>query len=175
MKINKDLAKRIIELAKVDQGVRSLNFEKPELVRGIPNYLVYAIDGINNIKIRKIINDFGHPTKKLIGRQAMKSFWILIQHQDFDLELQKECMKNCDFEPKEKALLTDRVLVNEGKKQIYGTQFHRDKKMNLIPRPIEDIKNLEKRRKSIGLESFKDSKKSAKKLGEKTKAMVLKK
>jgi hypothetical protein len=71
---NKDLAKHIIELAKVDQGVRSLNFEKPELIKGIPNYLVYAIDGINNTRIRKIINDLGYPTQKTIGKQAMESF-----------------------------------------------------------------------------------------------------
>jgi hypothetical protein len=174
MKNNK-LAKYIIELAKVDQGARSLRFEKPELVKGIPNYLVYTIDGVNNPRIKKIINDFGYPTQKLIGKQAMDSFYILVQHQDFDLELQKECLKNCDFQPKYMAHLTDRVLVNSGKKQIYGTQYHRDKKLNSVPWPIEDIKNLEKRRKSTGLESFKEERENMKKLGEKTKNMVLKK
>ncbi|MDP2947485.1 MAG: hypothetical protein Q8N88_05210 [Nanoarchaeota archaeon] len=172
---NKKLAKYIIELAKVDQGARSLRFEKPELVKGIPNYLVYAIDGVNNMRIRKIIEDYGYPTQKLIGKQAMGSFWILIQHQDFDLGLQEECLKNCDFQPKEEAPLTDRVLLNSGKKQIYGTQFHRDKKLNLVPRPIKDIKNLDKRRKSVGLEPFKEYRKKMEKIGRKTKNMVLKK
>jgi hypothetical protein len=172
---NKKLAEYIIELAKVDQGARSLRFEKPELVKGIPNYLVYAIDGVNNMRIKKIISDFSYPTQKLIGKRAMDSFYILAQHQDFDLELQKECLRHCDFQPEYMAHLTDRVLVNSEKKQIYGTQFHRDKKMNLVPRPIEDIKNLDKRRKSVGLDSFKDYQERMKKLGEKTRAMALKK
>jgi len=172
---NKKLAEYIIELARVDQGARSLRFEKPELVKGIPNYLVYAIDGVNNPRIRKIISDFGYPTQKLIGKQAMESFHILIQHQDFDLELQEECSKNCDFEPKLKAYLIDRVLVNNGRKQIYGTQFRRDKNLNSVPRPIEDIKNLDKRRKLVGLGPFKQEWERMKKRAEETKNMVLKK
>jgi len=172
---NKKLAEYIIELARVDQGARSLRFEKPELVKGIPNYLVYAIDGVNNLRIKKIISDFGYPTQKLIGKRAMDSFYILAQHQDFDLELQKECLKNCDFQPKYMAHLTDRILVNSGKKQIYGTQFQRDKNLNSIPKPIEDIKNLDKRRKLVGLEPFKKYRKKMEEIGRKTKNMVLKK
>ena len=62
----------------------------------------------------------------------MKAFWLLIQHQDNDVELQKQCLKRCNFELKNNAFLTDRVLINQGKKQIYGTQFIgeiKDKKM----------------------------------------------
>jgi hypothetical protein len=48
------------------------------------------------------------------------------------------------------AYLTDRVLVNEGTKQIYGTQFWTvDGK--LVPRPIEDESGLAARRESLGM------------------------
>jgi hypothetical protein len=55
---------------------------------------------------------------------------------------------------REKAYLTDRILVNNSKKQLYGTQFYRDKRGVLIARPIKNKDNLDKRRKAVGLESF---------------------
>jgi hypothetical protein len=48
------------------------------------------------------------------------------------------------------AYLTDRVLVADGKKQRYGTQFHRvDGK--LVPQPIEDEAAVDDRRKAVGM------------------------
>jgi hypothetical protein len=53
------------------------------------------------------------------------------------------------------AYLEDRVLINEGKPQLYGTQFHfADGKLQ--PRPITNKEHLEQRRKSVGLKSFAD-------------------
>ncbi|TSC96384.1 MAG: Uncharacterized protein Athens101426_389 [Parcubacteria group bacterium Athens1014_26] len=55
------------------------------------------------------------------------------------------------------AYLKDRILINEGKKQLFGTQFITNKQNNkLTPRPIKDIKNLEKRRKEYNLPLFLD-------------------
>lgn len=45
-------------------------------------------------------------------------------------------------------------MVNQGKKQKYGTQFYLNKNGELIPRPIYDKKNLNKRRRKVGLENF---------------------
>jgi hypothetical protein len=45
------------------------------------------------------------------------------------------------------AYLTDRVLVNDGKKQRYGTQMG----MNFEPQPIEDAGNVDQRRAEVGL------------------------
>jgi hypothetical protein len=53
------------------------------------------------------------------------------------------------------AYLTDRVLVNEGKKQIYGTQFHEvDGKM--VPLPVEDEAGLSARRAELGMISMEE-------------------
>ena len=44
--------------------------------------------------------------------------------------------------------------MNQGEKQIYGTQFFRDKKTGkMIPRPIMDKKNVNKKRKKIGIKT----------------------
>jgi hypothetical protein len=49
------------------------------------------------------------------------------------------------------AYLTDRVLISDGKPQIYGTQG-REEKGVIMPFPIEDEEHVDERRQSIGLE-----------------------
>jgi len=154
--MDRELSRYISKLVKIDQEIRNLKLSDPKLLGDLRSYVVYAIDGVHNWRIHKLIEEYGYPTQKLIGKGGMRDFWLLVQHQDFDIELQKACLKNCDFEPREKAYLTDRTLVNTGEKQLYGTQFYRDKKGVLAPRPIKDKKNLDKRRKEVGLKPFQE-------------------
>ncbi len=121
--------------------------------RGIYDELVYLVDAINNFRIKEIIGEHGYPTHKLLGKQGMKDFWLLVQHQDEDLELQQSCLSNCDFASIERAYLTDRILLAEGKKQIYGTQFTRKNK-KLVLRPVRNRKDIDKLRKKAGLETL---------------------
>ena len=58
------------------------------------------------------------------------------------------------------AYLKDRVLVNLGQKQLYGTQGIRNPQTHKWePLPISDPVNVEMRRKQMGLISLKDYKK----------------
>lgn len=50
------------------------------------------------------------------------------------------------------AYLEDRIAVGEGKPQIYGTQFCTNSSGKLIPHPITDIENVDRRRRDVGLE-----------------------
>jgi len=152
--MNKELSHHVSKLVKIDQEIRNSGLSDSKLLGDLRSYVVYAIDGVHNWRIHKLIKEYGYPSQELIGRRGMRDFWLLVQHQDFDLELQKACLKNCDFEPREKAYLADRTLVNTGEKQLYGTQFYRDKKGVLVPRPVKDEKNLDKRRKEVGLKPF---------------------
>ena len=52
------------------------------------------------------------------------------------------------------AYLTDRVAVNEGRTQIYGTQFFTNEHYKIIPRSILDEEKIEEKRKEMGLEPF---------------------
>ncbi len=146
---NPRLAKIIEQMAKVDQDIRNNASDG----FGEKNYLVYAVDAGHAGRIRQIITDYGYPTQDLIGPEAMRAFWLLVQHQDFDLILQEACLTNCDFEPKEKAYLTDRIRVNNEQPQLYGTQFTR-KDGKLVPRPIEDEARVDDRRREVGLDSL---------------------
>ncbi|MEW6170839.1 MAG: DUF6624 domain-containing protein, partial [Candidatus Omnitrophota bacterium] len=61
-----------------------------------------------------------------------------------------------DIQKENIAYLKDRILINEGKKQLFGTQFYFNKKKKLIPYSISNPKNLDKRRKEYGLPPFKN-------------------
>lgn len=146
------LTKQIEKMAKIDQEAR----RKATPGKNFANYLIYAIDGAHNSYLHNIIKIYGYPAKKLVGKRGMKKFWLLVQHQDFDPKLQENCLQRCDFEPKEKAYLTDRILTHQGRKQVYGTQFRAtpDKK-RLVPFPIDKKTGVDKRRRKMGLETLK--------------------
>ena len=151
--MNKNLINRLTKWVEFEQTLRfraGKEHIQGSKELGVFNYFVYIIDAINNIRIKEIIVKHEYPTQKLLGKTGMKKFWLLIQHQDEDLELQKNCLEKCDFAPLEKAYLTDRVLLAEGKKQRYGTQYKREAN-GYVCKPLEDPKNINKLRKSVGL------------------------
>jgi len=151
---NEFFSKVIDKMAEIDQVSRNNVMNNMGRKQMIYSHIVYLIDAVNGFRIKELIKKFGYPTKAKIGEASLRNFWLLIQHQDFDLDLQEKCLRNCDFAPKNKAYLTDRILINSGKKQLYGTQFHKDKNGILKPLPIQDPKNIDKRRKRAGLESL---------------------
>lgn len=154
---NKKLANQILEMAKLDQQVRKAYGKNPSLAKKMK-----VIDTANLLKMKKIIRKFGWPTVSLVGKKASHLAWLLVQHADNDVEFQESCLKLMKKAVKDNealkteiAFLTDRILVNKGKPQIYGTQFYKDKRGKLGPRLIRDIKALDTRRKKMGLENFK--------------------
>ncbi|HBH17020.1 MAG: hypothetical protein UV57_C0009G0021 [Parcubacteria group bacterium GW2011_GWD2_43_10] len=52
----------------------------------------------------------------------------------------------------QQAYLEDRVRVNRGKPQLYGTQFRLNKKRVLVMWPVQNRIRLNIRRKQAGLE-----------------------
>lgn len=151
MAINKILRKKLLEMAKMDQ----------KLIRDKKRHILLAKENVKELK--KIIGEYSWPSISLVGKKGVEAAWIIVQHADFDIEFQKFCLRLIKSITSKKqvflhytAYLTDRVFVNEGKKQIYGTQFYTNQNNKIIPRPIKDKKNLEKRRKRFNLPPLKD-------------------
>lgn len=151
--IEKKKYKKIInDLFVVDQKMRS-DFSSGKIKKWD-----FKIDKESTKKIKLIILKHGWLSSSMVGLKTEKQLWLLVQHSP-DTSFQKRClalMKKYGGNKKNIAYLEDRVRVHEGKKQIYGTQFYLPKGTNgdLQPRPIYDFKNLDKRRKAIGLKSF---------------------
>lgn len=154
---NSKLAKEILQMAKVDQKVRKSYVKNPSFSKQLEK-----IDTSNLNKMKKIVKKFGWPTISLVGKQVSHFAWLLVQHADKDVDFQEYCLelmikarKSNDVSKTDIAFLTDRILVNRGKPQTYGTQFYEDKTGKLLPKTINNVGTLDKRRKEIDLENFK--------------------
>jgi hypothetical protein len=116
------------------------------------------IDTANRTWLKEIIEKHGWPGKTLVGVDGAHMAWLMIQHADADLPLQKKCLgllqaavKQGEATGMDLAYLTDRVLAAEGKKQRYGTQLEQ-KEGKLVLKPVEDEANLDARRKELGMQ-----------------------
>ncbi|MDM7923721.1 MAG: hypothetical protein QUS14_15590 [Pyrinomonadaceae bacterium] len=114
------------------------------------------IDAPNTKRITEIFDAKGFPSASLVGTDGVKAFFLILQHSG-SLELKKKCLAGIRqaFEekvisPSEYASFVDRLAVDEGKSQIYGSNFEM-KDGKLVMSPVEDMANLDSRRKVLGL------------------------
>jgi hypothetical protein len=115
------------------------------------------IDAENRAWLKGVIEKHGWPGKTLVGEDGAHAAWLLVQHADADVPFQRKCLdllkdavKAREATGTDLAYLTDRVLVAEGKKQLYGTQLEQ-KDGKLIPKRIENPDEVDNRRKEVGL------------------------
>jgi len=118
-----------------------------------------AIDSDNQARLGAIINQYGWPGTNLVGRDGTEAAFILVQHADLALQkkvlpLVKKAYESHELSGEKYALLLDRVLVREGKPQVYGTQakgIEEWRQHQPVLQPIEDEANVDKRRAELGL------------------------
>lgn len=163
---NNELQIELIKMYVNDQYIRSnlmtelldkYNLSKKEV---IIDSLGMNTDERNSERLKKIIDEYGFPTKKMVGKDAMDGIFLIIQHSDKNKEWQKSQLPNVkkavekgDMGSQDYAYLYDRIKINGDEKQLYGTQFSKvdpiTKTVELAP--TEDIENLDKRRMEIGM------------------------
>jgi len=160
---NKNLRRELLKMMKEDQKMRKSSAYDA------------SVDKRNTARMKKIVRKYDWPTYDLVGKDGAFAAWLLVQHADYDLAFQKKCLhlleeavRQGQADKTNLAYLTDRVLVHEGKKQIYGTQFYSSESGKFGPRPIKDRPRLNKRRKSAGLEPFRQYERTMRKLQRKS-------
>ena len=122
-----------------------------------------GIDAENANRLGQILSDHGWPGTSLVGQQGAHNAWLIAQHADHDheamvqrqaLELLTDAVARGEARPRELAYLTDRVRLNEGREQVFGTQMRPNENGVPVPAPIEDRERLDDRRAEVGLEPF---------------------
>jgi len=119
-----------------------------------------SVFAANEQRVSAIFDRYGFPGYDLVGQNGSNNFWLMVQHCDKDVSFQKKVLKAMKAElpkhnadPKNFAYLTDRILLNTSRKQVYGTQLtYNTDSCQAIPKPLEDSLNVDKRRAAIGLE-----------------------
>ncbi len=127
----------------------------PELKQMMYEYK--KIDSLNLERLEKIIAEYGWPTKKQIGANGARTLFLVLQHADISthkryLPIVHKAAQNGDIKKEYVAYLEDRIAVADGKKQIYGSQIHRDSnsKRHYV-HPIEDPEHVDERRAKYGM------------------------
>lgn len=114
-------------------------------------------DSIDLLIIKKIIADNGWPGPGLVGVQGAKTVFLVIQHADSAthanyLPLLRDAVKQKKASAQDLAMLEDRLLTEQGKAQIYGSQVRWNDSTNSYELfPIKDEKTVDERRAAIGL------------------------
>ncbi len=114
--------------------------------------IIVDTDTANQQKVDRLMLECGWPGKLDANRAAFSAF-IVIQHAPLDYQLKyfervAAANKRGEIPSDKFAWLVDRVLVEQGKPQLYGTEF--DYGSNELA-PIADPANLDRRRKTMGL------------------------
>lgn len=114
--------------------------------------------------LKQIFDKHGFVGIDLAGEEGSYNFWLMVQHCDHNPDFQKEVLEkmkievvNNNADSSNYAFLVDRVNINTGKAQIYGTQVeHNFDIAQAYPKKLADSANVNERRQSIGLEPLEE-------------------
>ncbi|MGB5981657.1 MAG: DUF6624 domain-containing protein [Nonlabens sp.] len=115
-------------------------------------------DRENLEKVVSIIEKCGVPTLDDVNEEQMMAIWLVFQHGDnFHRKkyfpLLKKAEQNGDLQSSEMALMEDRILMNDGKPQIYGSQITENRETGeWMIYDLSEPETVDKRRAEVGLE-----------------------
>lgn len=112
--------------------------------------------------MKVLLKEYDWIDQKRFGERVSMGAWLLVQHADDHVELQQLALSrmepylNTDGVSKtDYAYLWDRVAVNSGKKQRYGTQpnWECTPEGKLTLQPLENPETVNDRRAEMGMDS----------------------
>mgnify|MGYP005757398725 CR=1 FL=1 len=147
------------EVLATDQGIReqlSAPASPEEQVTLIAE--MQRIDSVNQTIVLQIIDKHGWLPQSEVGEKAASSIFYVVQYSDLStmekyFPLLRQRALEGEASKVHAAMMEDRMLMWQGKKQIYGTQAtsmgREDGKMAIWP--VEDPKDVNKRRAEAGM------------------------
>jgi hypothetical protein len=141
-----------IKIDSIEKNLGIQSAERTELSR-----IINEKDSISQIRVQQILDQYGWLGPKEVGEQGSSALFLVIQHsrlptQEKYLPMIRQAVIDGKAKGGSLALLEDRVNMRKGKKQIYGSQVQRPKgSTEYRLYPIQDAKNVDKRRAEVGL------------------------
>ena len=131
--------------------------ESDQRIRKSNDFIKFAKEDHRNQElVISIIEKCGMPTLKEVGQRQMDAIWLGLQHTTKEVRKKyfpqiEKALQNGDLSKQQYALMKDRILMDEGKPQIYGSQIENGKLYKL-----ENPETVNERRKEMGMESIED-------------------
>ena len=150
----------LLERGRVDQAVRQVWMEK--LQRNVkPDSADWVrtlvADSANTDWLKETVRTHGWPGRSHVGPEAAGAAFLIVQHspdtafQREMLDLIRQAVEAGEVDGQALALLTDRVEVQAGRPQIYGTQAKIIDGQVMLD-PIDDSAHVDERRTQLGLQ-----------------------
>lgn len=138
---------------------REVGFDKETVSRNMQ-----LTDSLNGSVIEALFHKYGFLGYDKVGKEGCTRFWLLVQHQDKDVEFQEAVLQQMKIEVDKGnapalnyAYLFDRLAINRGEQQTYGTQVTLNPdSTSFEPKPVMDREGLNERRMEVGLPSIED-------------------
>ncbi|WP_224488759.1 DUF6624 domain-containing protein [Robertkochia flava] len=176
--VNLELKAELDSIMTLDQGTRQLTDQnitkekKSEILQKIgytekefdanPWGIITKHDSLNQKRIYEILDQYGYPGKSLVGTPTHLSAWLVIQHSgaiEKYFPLIKEAGEQEELPMQYVGLMEDRLLMQQGREQVYGTQAWGSALKNapkgkgdqvFIIWPIKDPETVNQRREQAG-------------------------
>lgn len=114
-------------------------------------------DSSNSSWLNAYVARWGWPTSAQVGREAVEAAFLIVQHAVHDTAFMramlphiKDAHRRGDLNGGSVAMLTDRLEVKAGHRQIYGTQLSLQNGRWVLD-PIADSTGVDARRARMGL------------------------
>jgi len=130
-------------------------YERDQEMR-INGSILPNIDSENLATVISLIENCGMPTLAEVSEIQMSAIWLVFQHSNNAnrkkyLPMLKVAAEKGDLSKRQIAMMEDRILMLDGKPQIYGTQILNDSLYTII-----EPEKVNKRRAEIGFEPLED-------------------
>lgn len=114
-------------------------------------------------RLSEIMAASGWPTEDTVGAEAARAAWLVAQHADHQLDVQRrafelmaQAVEAGRASRYQLAFLHDRLLVNSGRPQLYGTQIADVRDGEPVPWPCTDWEHVDQRRAEAGIPPYAD-------------------
>lgn len=162
------LRRQLLAMRNEDQSIRILvlearkRFGSDSPVAQQAHARMKQIDRVNAERIRRILDAHGWPDKEEVGEEAAETAFLCIQHLD-DAQVQQtylpmlqQAVETGTATGWHLAFLVDRIRMNQGERQVYGTQtVSRNGKLDYVV-PLETPEAVDSLPRSVALEPMND-------------------
>ncbi|MDC7996363.1 DUF6624 domain-containing protein [Altibacter sp. HG106] len=162
---NQNLADELRRMAEIDQiAAYTPQGDYKKMTKEKWNSFKDSVFKTHQKRLKQIFDKYGFVGFDLAGEEGSMNFWLMVQHSDHKPNFQKQVLEKMKIEvesnnasPSNYGLLVDRVNLNTGDKQVYGTQVTYNMETGqAYPKPLKDSLTVNERRNSIGLEPIEE-------------------
>ena len=115
-------------------------------------------------ELKQILDEHGWPGRSMVGEDGCLSAWVIAQHAgSIDPDFQRRCeraltvaVENGEAKPGQLAALRDRVELEAGRPQLYGTHLEPDGDSWRPAKGVDDEAAVDRRRAELGLTPWRE-------------------